>query len=236
MRIIWRIIKFVFKSVTTLGIAVVIVLCLINIFVIAQAVPRFSSYEEIANTDPNAEVPAMVLGAGVINNETPSTILQLRLDEAYALYESQPNRKFIMSGDHREDNYNEVQVMKDYLVEKGIPSEQIYLDHAGYSTYDSLYRAKHVFDLDNLIIVTQGYHLSRGLLLADYLEIDALGLAAAESESSRFEREFREIFARVKDFAVTIGYNITPAETNYPIDLSQSGDTTDDKESLDVNN
>ncbi|MBG9987446.1 YdcF family protein [Aerococcaceae bacterium DSM 111176] len=236
MRILWRIIKFIFKTGLTLVMAVVIVLGLINVYVIAQAVPRFSSYEEIAQIDPSAEVPAMVLGAGVINNESPSTILQLRLDEAYSLYESQPERKFIMSGDHREDNYNEVQVMKDYLVEKGIPSEQIYLDHAGYSTYDSLYRAKNVFGLDDLIVVTQGYHLSRGLLLADYLDVDALGLAAPESESTRFSREAREVLARVKDFAVTVGYDAGQAETNYPIDLSESGDLTDDKDALDVNN
>lgn len=232
MKVLMQMILFPIKAVFMLILAIIIVICLMNLFVITQAIPQMISYEEIVAKDPEAQIPALVLGAGVINNETPSKILKLRLDEAYALYEVQPTRKFIMSGDHREDNYNEVAVMKQYLVDRGIPSEQIYLDHVGYSTYESFYRAKKVYGQDKLIVITQGYHLSRALLLAKHFNIEAVGRPAAESSSTRFEREFREVFARVKDISLILGYDAGPVEWNYPIDLSKSGDLTNDKEAL----
>lgn len=232
MKVIGRSIAMVSKSIIILLLAIIVVIVLLNLYVILQASPQIVDIKTISQTDPQAEIPALVLGAGVINNEEPSTILQLRLDAAYALYQEQPNRQFIMSGDHREDNYNEVAVMKNYLIDRGIPSEQIYLDHAGYSTYESLYRAKNVYNQDQLIIITQGYHLSRALLLANHLDIEAVGLAAEESSSTRLEREFREIFARIKDLAVTLGYDAGSVEMNYPIDLNQNGNQTNNKSDL----
>ncbi|MBG9982429.1 YdcF family protein [Aerococcaceae bacterium DSM 111020] len=232
MKMIGRMIMMGIKFLITLLLAIIVVIVLLNLYVIFQATPRVENIETISQMDPQAEIPALVLGAGVINNEEPSTILQLRLDAAYDLYQKQPNRQFIMSGDHREDNYNEVAVMKKYLIDRGIPSEQIYLDHAGYSTYESLYRAKNVYHQDQLIIITQGYHLSRALLLANHLKIDAIGLPAEESSSTRLKREFREIFARIKDLAVTLGYDAGSVELNYPIDLDQDGDQTNIKSKL----
>lgn len=211
-------------------VAVVIAVVLINAFVIIQGVWQTYTIAQLNERDLENNAPVLVLGAGVIDNRTPSQILQLRLDAAYALYQSQPKHAFIMSGDHREDNYNEVRVMKEYLVAKGMPSEQIYLDHAGYSTYDSIYRAHNVLGLDQLIIISQGYHVSRALMLARHLGIDAVGVAAHESTSTRLAREGREVLARVKDFLVCyLGYPTPPIEIGYGFDINQSGDLTNEK-------
>ena len=207
----------------------------INLFTIGTTYQSMLSVEELIDSEYIAEdIPVIVLGAGVVDNLEPSQILKQRLDQAHAIFEVAPEKQFIMSGDHRDQYYNEVSVMKDYLIELKIPSEQIYLDHAGYSTYDSLYRLKHVIGEDRVIIVTQGYHLSRALVLARGLGLDAVGVPADDSRSSRIYREVREIFARVKDFAVTyLGYQ----EENRPnlsegFHLNMTGDETNNKANL----
>ena len=207
----------------------------INLFTIGTTYQSMLSVEELIDSEYITEdIPVIVLGAGVVDNLEPSQILKQRLDQAYAIFEEAPEKQFIMSGDHRDQYYNEVSVMKDYLIELKIPSEQIYLDHAGYSTYDSLYRLKHVIGEDRVIIVTQGYHLSRALVLARGLGLEAVGVPADDSRSSRIYREVREIFARVKDFAVTyLGYQ----EENRPnlsegFHLNMTGDETNNKANL----
>lgn len=211
------------------------ILLLINLFTIGTTYQSMLSIDELVESEFIAEdVPVIVLGAGVVDNAEPSQILKQRLDQAATLFEVAPAKQFIMSGDHRDQYYNEVAVMKDYLIEQGLPSNQLFLDHAGYSTYDSLYRLKNVIGEDKVIIVTQGYHLSRALMLARGLGIDAVGVPAPDSKSSRVYREVREVFARVKDFAVTyLGYQ----EENRPnlaesFDLNMMGDETNDKTNL----
>lgn len=230
-RTVWR------WGIRLVGLAVALVIIIvggINLYVIMFGQSRTMTVEEVANhPDYQHNVPILVLGAGVINNETPSNILAKRLDTALALHQAMPNHPLIMSGDHREDNYNEVAVMKDYLVAHGIDSQQIYLDHAGYSTYDSLYRFKKILKHDKVIIVTQGYHLSRALMLAQSLGIEAVGVAAEEVDSTRMQREVREVGARLKDFAVAyFGYRPPQPEEAYAFSLDDSGDVTNTKESL----
>lgn len=208
---------------------------LINLFTIGTTYQAMLSIDELIESDfIAADVPVIVLGAGVVDNIEPSRILGQRLDQAAAIFEVAPEKQFIMSGDHRDDYYNEVAVMKDYLIDKGLPSEQIFLDHAGYSTYDSLYRLKNVIGEKRVIIVTQGYHLSRALMLARGLGIDAIGVPASDSNSSRVYREAREIFARVKDFSVTyLGYQEkTKPNLGEIFDLEMTGNQTDNKEEL----
>lgn len=213
---------------------VILSILLINVFVIVSTYSQMNSGPQTLASDYQGEdVPVLVLGAGVINNELPSGILQSRLDEAFAIYQAYPEKRFIMSGDHRQDNYNEVGVMKQYLVDKGVPGSQIYLDHAGYSTYDSLYRLKNVLQIDRVVLVTQGYHLSRALMLAKHLGVKAEGIAAPEVDSTRFERESREVFARLKDFAVAyLSYHPQPPETGLSFNIYDGGDITDDKDNL----
>lgn len=211
----------------------------INLFVIVQGEKALVDSQTLLKSQKDQEsVPVLVLGAGVIDNRYPSQILKNRLDKALDLYRAGWRGPWIMSGDHREDNYNEVAVMKDYLVQAGIESDQIYLDHAGFSTYDSLYRLKHVLKKDQVILISQGYHLQRALMLAKSLGIEAVGLPAKETSSTRFKREGREYLARLKDFAVAyLGYRPTQPRLDQAFDLDrEKGNQTNDKEALSSRN
>lgn len=229
---IWFLIKTLGKFVLSVGVLLVLSIIAINLFVILSTQSEVVDKDEL-NQALSEEVPILVLGAGVVNNEYPSNILANRLDKAYEVHLDNPNNPLIMSGDHADQYYNEVGVMKNYLVEKGVPSHQIYLDHAGYSTYASLYRLKEVIDTHQVVIVTQGYHLPRALLLANGLGIDAMGIASEEVDSTRFERELREVFARLKDFSIVyLGYEDVQPETALGFNMNHSGDLTDNKEAL----
>lgn len=226
--------KGVGAMVAILVLGAVIVL-LLNSLIVIKARPNMFLPHEVAEQDhSNQTAPYLVLGAGVIDNQQPSRILKKRLDAVELIDASGSDGKYIMSGDHREDNYNEVAVMKRYLVDQGVDSQTIYLDHAGYSTYESLYRLKHVFGIDEVYIVTQAYHLPRALMIADHLGIEATGVIADEVDSTRIKREVREVAARMKDFMVC-QFNLDPhleVELDYPIDLNQSGDLTNGKQNL----
>lgn len=178
--------------------------------------------------------PILVMGAGVVDNAEPSNILAFRLEAARELAEHNPDSPLIMTGDHLEDNYNEVQVMKDYLVAAGIDSQRIYLDHMGLSTYDSLYRYKKVIGADQVVIVSQAYHLPRALFLAKSMGIEALAYPATDYQIGNLQRQLREIFARVKDFGVVaLGYPEPSPSESYAFNLEEyRGDETDYKEEL----
>ena len=124
--------------------------------------------------------------------------------------------------------------MKQYLEDHGLPSSQIYLDHAGYSTYQSLKRLKTVHQQDKAVIVTQRYHLPRALMLARALGIQAVGIAADDRNHNQVYREAREVLARIKDFLSThLNLPLQEAsEKDYAIDFSQSGDLTNRKSDL----
>ena len=96
-------------------------------------------------------------------------MLEDRLKEAVSLYNQNISSKIIMSGDHRKADYDEVNIMKEYAIEQGVASEDIFMDHAGFSTYESMYRAKEVFEANKIVIVTQKYHLYRALYIAKQL-------------------------------------------------------------------
>ena len=96
----------------------------------------------------------IILGAGIWGDK-PSPMLEDRLNEGIALYKNGVAKKLIMSGDHGRKEYDEVNVMKEYAIKNGVPSEDIFMDHAGFSSYESIYRAKEVFEANKIIIVTQ---------------------------------------------------------------------------------
>lgn len=146
----------------------------------------------------------LVLGAGV-NGNKPSPMLKDRLDIAITLYEMGVSNKIIMSGDHGREEYDEVNVMKDYAISKGVPSSAIFMDHAGFSTYDSLYRAKNIFQVKSLVIVSQEYHLYRALYLAKSFDLEVYGIKGVidNYRGSKY-RELREVLARNKDFFLGI--------------------------------
>ena len=121
--------------------------------------------------------------------------------------------------------------MKKFAIEKGVPSEDIFMDHAGFSTYESIYRAKEIFDADNIVIVTQEYHLYRALYIADKLDINAYGINSDPRQySGQLFREIREILARNKDFINCI-IKPKPTYLGESIPVSGDGNVTNDKES-----
>lgn len=139
-----------------------------------------------------------VLGAGLWDGE-PSPMLRERLDFALEAYNSGCSTKFLMSGDHGREDYDEVNAMKDYVVENGVDKDSVFLDHAGFSTYETMYRARDVFKVEKTLIVTQKYHLYRAVYNARKLGIDAYGYYREEKIYS-VKNDIREAAARVKDF------------------------------------
>lgn len=195
----------------------------INAFVVIKTKNKIVNKDDLNKSDA-----ILVLGAGVWGNN-PSPMLADRLDAAIKIYKAGLTNKIIMSGDHGRDDYDEVNIMKKYAIKNGVKSEDIFMDHAGFSTYDSIYRAKNIFKANSLIIVTQNYHLYRSLYIADSLKIDAVGIKANPRKySGAFFREIREVLARDKDFIKCI---IKPKSTylGEEIPVSGNGDITNDK-------
>lgn len=167
----------------------------------------------------------LVLGCGVYG-DTPSHMLEDRLLQGVELYKNGASERLLMSGDHGRQDYDEVNVMKDFAVERGIASENIFMDHAGFSTYESMYRAKEIFKAQRILIVTQGYHLHRAIYDARALGIEACGVASdPRTYSGQAYRDVREILARNKDFI----YCIVKPEPTYlgeEIPIDGNGDVT----------
>ena len=171
----------------------------------------------------------VVLGAGVWG-ENPSPILEDRLLEGIKLYENNVAPKIIMTGDHGREEYDEVNVMKKFAMDKGVPSGDIFMDHAGFSTYESLYRAKEIFEADKVVIVTQEYHLYRALHIANELGIEAYGVASDPRQYvGAAYREIREILARNKDFVQCV-FKPEPTYLGEVIPVFGNGNVTNDKE------
>lgn len=170
----------------------------------------------------------VVLGCQVKDNGEPSDMLADRLKRGIALYNDGAAPKIIMSGDHGRRGYDEVNTMKQVALSAGISSEDIFMDHAGFSTYESMYRAKEVFDADRIIVVTQEYHLYRALYIAEKLGIEAYGVASDyRTYRGQEYREAREILARCKDFVNTI-YKPEPTFLGDKIPVSGNGNATND--------
>jgi vancomycin permeability regulator SanA len=170
----------------------------------------------------------LILGAGV-ENGMPSPMLEDRLIIGINLYRSGASNKIIMSGDHGKDNYDEVNTMKQFAIDREIPSEDVFMDHAGFSTYDSIYRVKEIFGAKKIIIVTQDYHLFRALYIAKSLGLEAYGVKAnPRTYVGQPMRDVREVIARNKDFIKCI-FKPKPTYLGDKISLKGSGDVTNDK-------
>ena len=167
----------------------------------------------------------LVLGAGVRDDGSPSDMLYDRVSVSTEVYTALGDTPILMSGDHTGD-YNEVGVMKSLATELGVPSEDIFLDHEGYSTYESLYRAKAVFGAKKIIIITQEYHLHRALYIARELGMEAVGVSA-DLRSYRGQTRYnaREHLARFKDF-FTAAKGEYDGHLDPPVDLNGNGNET----------
>ena len=170
----------------------------------------------------------LVLGCRVYDDGTPSHMLEDRLQQSVELFELGAAPKLLMSGDHGQKEYDEVNTMKRYAVERGVASSAVFMDHAGFSTYESLYRAKEIFGVEKVIIVTQRYHLYRSLYIARQLGLEAYGVASdPRSYAGQIVREVREILARNKDFINTIFWP-APTYLGEPVPITGDGDSTND--------
>ena len=171
----------------------------------------------------------LVLGCGVREDGSPSLMLRDRLEKGIELYEAGTAPKLLMSGDHGRKDYDEVNLMKSYAMEKGVPSEDIFMDHAGFSTYDSMYRARDILCAEKVIVVSQEYHLYRALYLAEKLGLEAYGVPAQDvNYRGQAYREFREMLARAKDFCTAV-IQPEPKYLGEKIPVSGNGDLTNDK-------
>ncbi len=139
---------------------------------------------------------AVVFGAGLTASGGPTTVLKDRVATAVRLYQSGKIEKILMSGDNRYINYNEPGAMKAYALELGMPQEDIVLDYAGRRTYDTCYRAGAIFGLNEVILVTQEFHLARALYTCNALGLQAVGVAP-DQRAFRDEKfwKLREVFA-----------------------------------------
>lgn len=173
----------------------------------------------------------VVFGCQVRSDGTPSHMLEDRLKRAVSLYKLGAAPKLLMSGDHGTPEYDEVDAMKRYAVEAGIPSADVFMDHAGFSTYETIYRAKEIFGAKKIILVTQQYHLYRAMYIAQAMDMEVYGVAADYRKySGQLARDIREVLARVKDFGMTIFWP-KPTYLGEMIPISGSGELTHDERS-----
>lgn len=199
-------------------IAAVLFLSLINPTVQKGGEGKIYSIEDA----PEKQV-ALVLGARVHEGGRLSDIFRDRVETAIHLYEFGKVRKILVSGDHGTAEYDEVNAAKDYLLSKGIRGEDIFLDHAGFDTYDSVYRARDIFQAESMIIVTQEYHLPRALYIADKLEVDAVGVRAdLNAYRGQEGRDLREKFAVAKAW-IDVTFGSKPRFLGEPIPISGDG-------------
>ncbi len=170
----------------------------------------------------------LVLGAGLKDDGTPNYMLRDRLDTAIALYKKGISNRLLMSGDHGRTNYDEVNAMKTYAINAGVPSEHIFMDHAGFSTYESACRASSVFQVKSAVVITQKYHLYRALYDMKQMGLESYGVYAKDvTYKGQQIRNAREILARAKD----VFYMIAKPEPSYlgePVPITGNGDDTND--------
>ena len=171
----------------------------------------------------------LVLGAGLLPDGSPSLMLGERIRTGVELYKAGVAPKLLMSGDHSRSDHDEVNAMKDAALARGVPSADIFMDHAGFATYDSFYRAGAVFGVKKVVVVTQAYHLPRALWIARALGLEAVGVACdTRRYAGQFNRDVREILARDKDFFKCI-LKPLPRYLGEAIPITGSGDVTNDR-------
>ncbi len=176
---------------------IILTIILINVYVLSFSIDRFFSH--IEDIEPG-EI-GLVLWASVKPDWQPSNILKDRLDTAIIFYNQEKINKILVSGDNGTHHYNEPVAMQKYLITNGIPESDIYLDYAGFDTYDSLYRARDIFGSQDLIIFTQWFHLHRAVYISKRLGLNVVWVTTDIQKylgSSR--NSVREVFARVKAF------------------------------------
>ncbi|MCK5763443.1 MAG: YdcF family protein [Clostridiales bacterium] len=216
--------KKIIKILILVVIIIIICFCTINFFVVEIG----ERYEIGLNT--NIEVDAViVLGARVYDNGNVSPILRDRLIIGVEAIDKGISNRILLSGDHGSEDYDEVNSMREYVESLGISSDRIFMDHAGFSTYETMYRAKEIFQIESAIIVTQDYHLKRAVFNARMMGIEAYGIPSDRYVyAGSIYRETREKIARVKDFFYTAVFKPKPTYLGDSIPIWGDGRDTQD--------
>ncbi len=191
------------RRIRRLVIGLVAVAVLGGLFLLAtNLIVRISSgdkmHEKIAEAKP-AET-AIILGALVEKSGRPSGMLAERIDAGYELYHAGKVKKILVSGDHGGKDYDEVNLMRRSLLERGVPAQDLFLDHAGFDTYDSLYRARSIFEVKSAIVVSQRFHLPRAVYIGDQLGLKVQGVVADRHHFNTRTNNLREVLAESKSF------------------------------------
>lgn len=221
-------------TIRVLGLVIIFSIIICGTSIYSISVINKKSMGKIVN-DKNLPKDAdaiIVLGAGVDDNGVASDILVDRLETALEVYKNSASSKFLLSGDHGKIGYNEVGAMKDYIMDhENIKEENIFLDHAGFSTYETMYRAKEIFKVKKAIIVTNEYHLPRALYIAGKMGIEAYGVNADKRNYIYIDNyKKRENLAKIKDFMYTNIIKPEPTFLGDAIPISTSdGRITDDE-------
>ncbi len=172
-----------------------LVLALPRLLTALYAMPRVYNTENVP-----ADRVAIVFGAGLWRDGSPTPVLRDRVAAAARLYFTGKVEKLLMSGDNSEIYHNEPGAMLDYALSLGVPQEAIVLDYAGRRTYDTCYRARAIFGVEKAILVTQGFHLPRALFLCNGLGIPAVGVSA----DLREYRQGSELYWNLREVPATL--------------------------------
>ncbi len=208
--------RFFFLLEVGLGIMIIFIF-FTNAIIYFVAKPYIYSGVEGANKAQAALIP----GAAVLANGALSSIFKERVDIAIKLYKAGKVSKILVSGDNSTLSHNEVNPVRNYLLEKGIPDKDIFLDHAGFDTYSTMYRARDIFLVSSVIITTQSFHLPRAVFIARMLGIYAFGVNA-DVERISIRNYIREVFADEKA-ALDLFFSRKPKYLGEQIPISGDG-------------
>ena len=222
--------KKMLKRIFSISLLIIFILAqiplLINVYMLEYTNKYILSVEEASKKNVDC---VLVLGAGVWG-DTPSHMLEERLNRGIEVYKTGCTNRILMSGDHGRKDYDEVNVMKAFAVNGGVTANEVFMDHAGFSTYESMYRARDIFQVKSVIIVTQKYHLYRAVYNARKLGLEAYGVCAdGQYNYDIFVRTYnnsREALARCKDFIWCI-FKPAPTYLGEAIPISASGELTE---------
>lgn len=196
----------IIKRILIVGGVVMIIFIAINFYIIKSTKAQIFSI----SGDVSEHQTALLLGARVYDDGRLSHIMEDRALTVIELYQNGKVDKILISGDHGTSAYDEVNTIKDYLINKDISPKDIFTDHAGFDTYDSVYRARDIFRVESMIIVTQEFHLPRAVYIANSLGIKNIGVVADKRDYRDKERNrIRESIARVKAF-LNVNLNAKP--------------------------
>lgn len=183
----------------------------------------------ISDIEAMNEADCIIVPGAAVKGDVVSLSLQKRLDKAFEIYNSGKSGKIIVSGDHGRKEYNEVHAMRKYLVEKGVDIEDIFMDHAGFDTYDTVYRAKNIFAAQKPVIVSQSDHAMRAAYIADRLGMECQYVpCAGYSTSETLFQDIRESLARVKAFVQSEIFHSKSKYLGEMIPVSGNGLLTED--------